>query len=93
MIIERNNMEIKNRRIYWWGSFTDFGGYAYMNRNYVRNLHNRGWDVKIAAIKTNMEISMDELRFLKSITASKKTLSHVGFDRFLKKPIRIHTPP
>lgn len=48
----------------WWGSFTDAGGYANMNREIVRRLHNYSWIPYIDMYPTFPQIELPLLRLL-----------------------------
>lgn len=56
-------MNKQDNNIIWTGTFFDHGGYAYMDRTYVRNLIDRGWKVNIEAIKSPLEINDDEKEY------------------------------
>jgi len=43
----------------WWGSFTDVGGYANMNREIVWRLHNYGYLPRIDIHDTRKQVGKD----------------------------------
>lgn len=78
-------------KIYYWGSFTDFGGYALANRHFAKHLITEGYDTSLAIIPTSQDICIEEFLYYKNyeIERGKQESS-----LFSKKKIRIigHTP-
>lgn len=60
-------MDLKDKKLVYVGTFLDNGGYAYMNREYVKGLLNRNWNVRIEAIQGPIEIDKDELDFFNKL--------------------------
>ena len=60
-------MKKGEKLIIWSGTYFDAGGYAAMNRNYVKRLIDRGWEVKIEAIRSPHEISQEEINYFSSL--------------------------
>jgi glycosyltransferase involved in cell wall biosynthesis len=61
-------MADKNKNmIIWSGDCFDAGGYATNNREYIKGLVERGWDVKVEARVTPHEISEEEIEFFSKL--------------------------
>lgn len=80
----------KDLKIYYWGSFTDFGGYALANRHFAKHLINEGYDTSLAIIPTSQDISVEEFLYYKKHEIDK--CKDAGLIN--RKKIRIigHTP-
>jgi hypothetical protein len=53
----------KSRTIIWTGNLIDTGGYARLARSFIRNLINRGYNMRVEAIPSPLEISHEEADF------------------------------
>ena len=55
-------------KLVWFGTFMDHGGYADMNRNYVKGLIEKGWPTRIEALMSNVtEITPDEAAYFNNL--------------------------
>lgn len=57
----------KTQKVIWVGWFWEHSGYASMNRNFVRGLHNSGWDMGIESINCPLEISEEEFHYFNNL--------------------------
>ena len=80
-------------KIYYWGTFTDFGGYALANRRFGKHLITEGYDTSLAIIPTTQDIPVEEYLFY-SKYALQKGEQEGGSAGPNRKKIRIigHTP-
>lgn len=79
-------------KIYYWGTFTDFGGYALANRHFAKHLIESGYDTSLAIIPTSQDIPVEEFLYFNKY-ALQRGKSEEG-PMINKKKIRIigHTP-
>ena len=57
----------EDQKVVWVGPFAEHSGYAYMNREFVRGLHNVGWNMGIEPIPCPNEISFEDTKFFNSL--------------------------
>jgi len=63
---------MNNRKIVFVGPFTEQSGYSNLNRGFVKNLYDRGYDMGIENMRCPMELTEEEWEFYKKFLKDTK---------------------